>query len=109
MTEQYSLPIARVKPNTTTMEITFNASTLGRNCSLAIQPSQGCTVPEKSRNSDVMPMRKIMASRILIFRNIRECFVNKGKDTLFLAKNQTKRLFFHKIWRKRFFPCFRDF
>ena len=94
ITEQYSLPIARVSPNTTRMEIKFSASTLGRNCSFAIHPRQGCTVPEKSRNRDVMPMKKMAASRILILRNIKGsimfCIIyNKGKDTLFLVKNQS--------------------
>ena len=70
MTEQYSLPTSKVSASTTIMEMTFRASTLGRNCNFAIQPSHGCTVPEKSRNSNVMPTKKITASRILILRNI---------------------------------------
>jgi hypothetical protein len=62
----------------------------------------------------VMPMKKMAASRILILRNIKGsimfCIIyNKGKDTLFLAKNQTKHVFFQKLWRKSFFFLFSRF
>jgi hypothetical protein len=70
ITEQYSLPMARVSASTTARAMTFRAITLGKNCNFAIQPNHGCTVPEKSRNSNVMPTKKITASRILILRNI---------------------------------------
>ena len=52
------------------MTPTFNASTAGRNCIFAIQPNHECSVPVKSRNSNVMNVKNRTASVSLILRNI---------------------------------------
>lgn len=96
ITEQYILPTAKVRRSTTATLMMFIAITLGRNCSLAIHPSHGCTEPEKSRNNNVMPMKKIEASRILIFRNISKVyneFCTVCKVNLFFLKCQRKTSF----------------
>ena len=104
ITEQYRRPKSKVRASTATTEIMFRASTLGRNCSLAIQPSQGCTVPEKSRNSKVMPTKKIAASRILVLCNIKGSIMFSAKILYFLQKTKQNVPFFHIICVKTIFP-----
>ena len=70
MTEQYNLPKSNVRTTSAAITAKFIARTAGRNCTLAIQPSQACNVPVKSRNSIVTPTKNMVARMIRIFLNI---------------------------------------
>ncbi len=67
MIEQYTRPKASVSSTRNTTTPTFSASTAGRNCILAVQPNQACSVPVKSRKNSVTAVKNRMASVSLIF------------------------------------------
>lgn len=51
----------------------LEASIAGMNCNFAIQPNQVWRAPEKSKNSNVISIKLIVANTIRNFLNILQC------------------------------------
>lgn len=73
---------------------TFNARSAGRNCILAVQPNQVCSVPVKSRNSNVTVAKHRTASVNLILRSI---LLNCFYEIYTLTKSLRSPLFVQTI------------